>query len=289
MKSMTGFGKHTFSNNNLQIEVQVKSVNSRFFDFRVALPSELYQYEINFKNIVNRFIKRGKVDLRINLVNSELNEIKINEMKVQELKIAYNKVIDLVDKNLTFPIEKLLDQRNIFMEDNSGFNDEQINLIEQTLVEAVAQHQEMALAEGENMKISTQLSLSKITESLTKIKENFPSFKEQIYLQIKTNVAQIVENMDDDLEKRILAEVAMYVEKADINEEIIRLESHIEKVKELIEQEGSIGKTFNFVLQEMHRETNTIGSKYNSSKLFKEILIIKEEIEKCREMIQNVE
>ncbi|MEA1972816.1 MAG: DUF1732 domain-containing protein, partial [Candidatus Cloacimonadota bacterium] len=278
MKSMTGFGKQVYSDEKYQIEVQIKSVNSRYFDFRVSLSSEFYQFEYRFKKLINKYIKRGKVDLYISFVSSIAPKINVNKNKIIELKKSYNEVLALIGNSPKFPINKLFEQKDIFIESKQNWDQNLYSVIENTVEKAVIKHQEMALQEGKQMYVSTQDSIDKISASLNAIEKSFPDFRDQMYNQIRVNVSEIIENIDEDLEKRILTEVAMYVEKADINEEIIRLKSHIEKIADLIEQEKPTGKSFNFVLQEMHREITTIGSKYNSSKLFKEILTIKEEI-----------
>lgn len=285
---MTGYGKQTYTNKDYHIEVQIKSLNSRYFDFRTSLPNELQQFEMDIKKLLNSKISRGKVDIRIDFISSKETEMQINTQKINQLKKCYDKIIEMVGYQGNFPIEDILHQQNILIEKKEEDSSLKALLL-QTIELALRKHQEMAEEEGRKMKLSTNESMQRISSSLTTIKKEFPVYRDKIYTDIKENVQKIVNERTEEMEKRILAEVAMYVEKADINEEIIRLQSHIEKINELTKKTNPIGKSFNFVLQEMHREINTIGNKFNSSKLFKDILTIKEEIEKCREMIQNVE
>ena len=141
------------------------------------------------------------------------------------------------------------------------------------------------------MKKFLQDSFKVITKALRKIESEFPKYKKKIYQKMVKNITHILETkLKDDDYKRIMLEAALYIDKADVSEEIIRIKDHIEKFLNILkEKKNEIGKTLNFILQEMHREINTIGSKYNSKIIFSEILIIKQEIEKCRELVQNVE
>ncbi len=117
----------------------------------------------------------------------------------------------------------------------------------------------------------------------------FPKYKKEIYLKLKDNIEELLGTfIKQEDHKKLLLETAIYVEKADITEEIVRLNNHIDKFSALLEEKTELGKKLNFILQEMHREINTIGSKFNSTKVFDDTILIKEEIEKCREIIQNV-
>jgi len=158
-----------------------------------------------------------------------------------------------------------------------------------TLDEAITAHQKMALTEGDSMKEYCFNSLSTMSSALNKIETEFPKYKKEIYSRLKDNIEELLGAFTKEEDhKKLLLETAIYVEKADITEEIVRLNNHIDKFSALLEEKTELGKKLNFILQEMHREINTIGSKFNSTKVFDDIILIKEEIEKCREIIQNV-
>ena len=129
-----------------------------------------------------------------------------------------------------------------------------------------------------------------IEDSLSRIKTEFPNYKEKINSDLKIKIAEIISHkLRDEDYKRIILEAAIYTDKSDVNEEIIRLYDHVEKIKEFLAEKKTGGKKLNFIIQEMHREINTLGSKFNSIKIFNDVIVIKEEIEKCRELVQNVE
>ncbi|HHE38985.1 MAG TPA: DUF1732 domain-containing protein [Candidatus Cloacimonetes bacterium] len=194
--------------------------------------------------------------------------------------------------NEKFPIHTFFLEKEILKQKEEKYEQNDIEkkvLI--TLKKAINEHQKMALIEGRAMKKFIKKSFNEMIKALDKIKKEFPNHKKKIYLKMMKNIEQILDSeLKDDDYKRVMLEAALYIEKADVNEEIIRIEDHIDKFLNILnEKENEIGKTLNFILQEMHREINTIGSKYNSKTIFSEILTIKEEIEKCREIVQNVE
>jgi uncharacterized protein (TIGR00255 family) len=128
-----------------------------------------------------------------------------------------------------------------------------------------------------------------MSAALEKIADSFPAYKMEVNERMQTASKTLYDGkMGDEELKRLALEIAMYVEKADVNEEIVRLEHHLKKFTETMTKNGDIGKNLNFILQEMHRETNTMGSKYSHNSIFDEIILIKEEIEKCREIVQNI-
>jgi len=158
-----------------------------------------------------------------------------------------------------------------------------------TLNEALSAHLKMAVTEGDSMKEYCLNSLSTMSSALNRIEEEFPIYKKEIFTKLKENIENLLGTfIKEEDHKKLLLETAIYVEKADVTEELIRLKNHIDKFSVLLEEKTELGKKLNFILQEMHREINTIGSKFNSTKVFDDIIFIKEEIEKCREIIQNV-
>ena len=292
MKSMTGYGKAMYGDEDCEFNIEIKSINNRFFDFKIYCPKELNFLEFKIRELVKQSLNRGKIEVRINFTNKRNNEIEIN---IEKLKM-YKKLFDDANKELNlnkkFPVHKFLFENEILQQQQT--NSEQ-NAIEtkilKSLQEAIQDHQKMALIEGEAMKKFINKSFNEMTKALNKIEKEFPNHKKNINKKMTKNIEQILDSkLNDDDYKRIMLEAALYIEKADVNEEIIRTKDHIDKFLNILkEKKNEIGKTLNFILQEMHREINTIGSKYNSKTIFSEILTIKEEIEKCRELVQNVE
>lgn len=321
MKSMTGFGKArgTFGNGqDLDIEIEIKSVNNKNFDLRLSTLQEIQSksYNINFqiekeiRDIVYSHLKRAKVDLRINFYDNRKTDFTIDKEKL----ISFYNLLNDVKDNLNIKQEINLDMiiRSVF---SKVSNDAGINFISsgesdksdydysfdnplyketffKILSEAIQNHQELAYAEGKNLEAFFIDSFTKISNNLQLIKNTIPEHRTQLYDNLKTTVNNLLgDDLNNETEKKIMLEVAFYLDRCDITEEIIRLDSHIKNFYNYIEtqKDESIGKSLNFILQEMQREANTISAKYNTSSTFNYILIIKEEIERCREQVQNVE
>ena len=290
MKSMTGYGRAKHLDENIDIEIEIKSVNSRFLDLRIKQPYYLSFMETNISKQINKMLVRGKVDVNININLLEIPDLVLNEEMVKAYWKLYNKAKELIDTEAYPPFAKLLSEKDIITSAKTKIDEGSMSkTILMVLNRAISEHQKMALTEGESMRMYCLTSLSLMSSALKKIEEEFPNYKLEIYSKLKNNVEELLgEYIKEDDHKKLLLETAIYVEKADITEEIIRLSNHIDKFSALLEEKTELGKKLNFVLQEMHREINTIGSKFNSTKVFDDIILIKEEIEKCREVIQNV-
>ncbi len=321
MKSMTGYGKAKGSfgeKNDLEIEVEIKSVNNKNFDFKLNTSLEIqsksynitYPVEKEIRDIVNSYLKRGKIDLKISFTDNRKTDFSVNKDKLLSFYKMLNEIKDTLQINQEINLEMIIrsvftkvsndagidfitsdddvEKRLIYSFDNPSFKVWVLEL----LTSAIINHQVLALAEGKNLKDYFIHSFNRIMTNLDLIKATIPEYKNQLYNTLKLNIVNLLnEDINTDIEKRIMLEVAMYLDRCDITEEIVRLESHLQNSKKYIDADDneSVGKSLNFILQEMQREANTISAKYNTSNTFESILIIKEEIERCREQVQNVE
>ncbi len=290
MKSMTGYGRAKYLDENIDLEIEIRSVNSRFLDLRIKQPYHLSFMEAEISKKINKKIIRGKVDVYINLNLLKAPDLELNEAITKAYWELYKKAKKMVNTDAHLPFAKLLSEKDVIRVGKAEIDEGDMSkIIMATIDEAIAAHQIMALNEGKSMKEYCLNSLSAMNSALNKIKAEFPIYKEEIYLRLKDNIEEMLgEFIKAEDHKKLLLETAIYVEKADITEEIVRLNNHIDKFSALLEEKTELGKKLNFILQEMHREINTIGSKFNSTKVFDNIILIKEEIEKCREIIQNV-
>lgn len=290
MKSMTGYGRAKYHDEIIDLEIEVKSVNSRFLDLRIKQPHYLSFMEADISKQINKIIIRGKVDVYINLNLLNAPDLELNEDMVKAYWKLYNKAKEIVGTDAHLPFAKLLSEKDLIRIGKTEIDEDNMSeIVMTTLNEAIIAHQKMALIEGDSMKKYCLNSLLTISSALNKIEEEFPKYKKEIYLKLKDNIEELLGAfIKEEDHKKLLLETAIYVEKADITEEIVRLKNHIDKFNALLDEPTELGKKLNFILQEMHREINTIGSKFNSTNVFDEIILIKEEIEKCRELIQNV-
>lgn len=289
MLSMTGYGKSEYSDENYALEIEVKSVNGRYLDIRMQIPSELNYLELEMKNLISNYIKRGKVEVYLNLDNKSVPEYILNSKKLS----AYKQILEAIYKKIgnsgDIPIEAILAEDGI-IEQQTELESEQLQyIVLSTLEKALQAHYKIAKNEGESMLKYLQESVQKISTSLSIIEKLFPQYKKQLYERLVNNIDELLQNkLAEEDYRRILLETGVYVDKADVTEEIVRIKNHLQKFQSSL-SEQTVGKKLNFILQEMHRETNTIGSKFNTNDTFEHILTMKEEIEKCREIVQNVQ
>ena len=287
---MTGYGRTKYLDENIDLEIEVRSVNSRFLDLRIKQPYYLSFLEADISKQINKIIVRGKVDVNINLVLLKAPDMELNEEMVKTYWELYKNAKDLINTDAHLPFANLLSEKDIIRTRKTEIDEDNMSkIIMTTLDNAIAAHQKMAVIEGNSMKEYCITSLTEMSSALMRIEKEFPIYKQEIYSKLKNNIEDLLnEFIKEEDHKKLLLETAIYVEKADVTEEIVRLKNHIDKFSIILEEKSELGKKLNFILQEMHREINTIGSKFNSTKVFDDIILIKEEIEKCREIIQNV-
>lgn len=291
MISMTGYGKATTKKKNFEIEVEIKSVNSKYLDLKVYCSKELSNMEPLFRKEISNYFQRGTIDLRVRVIDYLEPNISVNEAKLKSLKKATDAVSNIFN-NGKIPLEFILKEYDIInyksiLYENQAFKDDLLKTVKKAIIE----QRKMAEIEGKGIKTIFIASIKEIRKALQEIDSTIPKYRTQLYERMKSRVLDVLpQSSSQAIEQRLMQELAIYLDRYDINEEITRLSEHIDTLfKKLKSYDGSdIGKTLNFILQEMQREANTLGSKYSNKHSFKYILFIKEEIEKCREIIQNV-
>jgi len=290
---MTGYGKSNLTFEDIDLDIEIKSVNSRFFDLKLYLPRELSFLEIELRNIIRQTIKRAYIEARISIRDRRIPKIEIDENKLLTYWNLFQKVREVVGSNQNISLEKVLDEPGVVTTDNTNLDTDEFRKIFMTcLASALDQQEKMAQSEGLSMKNALVESLQKIKISSSNVYNAFENYKSTLFEKYKARILELLnDHITEENEKRLLMETAIYIDKADIHEELTRLDDHILKFQELLDKgsDDELGKTMNFIVQEMHREGNTLGSKYSTPQSFQDVLIIKEEIEKIREMVQNVE
>lgn len=293
MKSMTGFGRGLATSETLSCTVEIKSVNSRFCDLILKVPRQINPFEESIRQEIQRQIHRGKVEVSVVLreIGEREREITVNHAlcrQIKELLVAEN-FYDCVD---TVPLTAVMAISHdwVTMEEKPIDEGEVQTLVHTALREALQGLSEMRLREGENM--FRELSL-RIT-TLETILQEIDTYKEDV---VKKYEARLLERIQNTLEKtnvaismdRFLQEVATMADKTDITEEVVRFSSHVVQLKNTLTEEGSIGRKLDFLLQEMNREVNTMGSKGADLAVVDRVVALKSELEKVREQIQNIE
>ena len=290
IKSMTGYGKSSLSINLREYQVEIRTVNHKYIDTNIKMPRIISYLEDDIRKMISSKIKRGKIDISINFENysKEGNDVRINtelaKMYIQNLKklaeeenISSN--IEVTD--ITRLPDVLVIKSNI---------DE--NKIKEELLQAVdeATNQVIRMRENEGKKISEDIK-SKISLIEGKIQEIFglsTGLIEEYVVKLEARIKEILKTEEID-KSRLMQEVVIYADKCSVEEEITRMKSHISQLRNLIESNEPTGKKMDFLIQEMNRETNTIGSKANNLEITNRVVDIKTILEDIREQIQNIE
>jgi uncharacterized protein (TIGR00255 family) len=288
--SMTGFGNDTFSDNNIILETEVKSLNSRFLDLSVRLPKELSQHEFAIRDLVKNKLVRGKVTVSINLTtnNLENESLNLNEVELTKTVNLLNKITQLTDAKNEISVSQLLLFRENFLIQSEKESEFDAELLISSVTKALNNLIEMRSSEGAELKKDLESRILNIQNTLAKIEDLSAVTTNEYYNKFKEKVKKLYDEFVDD-EQRFLLELGILSEKHDVTEECIRLHSHIKLFSETIAKSHDVGRKLNFICQEMNREVNTINSKSISSEISHLGITIKEELEKIREQVQNIE
>lgn len=286
IKSMTGFGNILLSNNLYSLTIDIKSINSRYLDCKIKLPKQIEQYEVDIITNIKKVCKRGRISVNINLdsISSELNHSpEINKTLFKE----YNKFVNQLNEefNLNFKINDLFEIKDFILKQNK------ISITKKKLLlafdEALFKLEEMKLKEGTFLVKDIKKRIVNLDKTIKKISiistKNSSLIKDKYLKKINKFIDKIhIE------ESRLAMEAAILSEKIDITEECVRFHSHLQQIQKLFNQNKPVGKKLNFILQELLREANTIGSKSNDVKIINLVIVLKEEIEKIKEQSQNI-
>lgn len=292
IRSMTGFGRGFYTNSEREYTVEIKAVNHRYPDINVRLPYGLSFLEDKIKKKIQEKIERGKIDISITFVNNSNlgKKITIN----QSLAKAYIEELKKIEEenNITnditvMKIARLPDVLNITQDDNSDILWEELS---NALEEAIANLLEAKEAEGKKLAEDMINRLELINENILNISQYSTGLIDQYVVKLKDRIKEMLQTDIVD-EARISQEVVLYADKTSIEEEITRLKSHIVQFKELLQSESikKAGKRLDFIIQEMNREVNTIGSKSNCLEITNLVIELKTELEDVREQVQNIE
>lgn len=291
MKSMTGFGRSKISVNQREYELEIKSVNHRYCDISVKLPKNISYLEEKIKKEILEVVSRGKIDVFVNfydygieqkklVINKELATAYINQLK--ELAKETDIGIDIQAADIC----KLPDVTVIqTSEEGEKKIEEEVT---DCLKEAIKSLDNMKIAEGSRIKLDLKQRLDKIEAMVLEISSHSTGLIEEYVVKLKERINKL--NMTDVIDDtRIAQETVIYSDKCSIDEELIRLKSHIGQFNSLLEEKIPVGKKLDFIIQEMNRETNTIGSKSVKLEITNLVIEIKTELENIREQIQNIE
>jgi len=297
IKSMTGFGRGRHEGESFACAVEIKSVNHRFLDPHLRLPAEFASVELRLKRLVQSRIKRGRVDLFLNIERNQTVNFTFNEPLLK----AYVKAIEQLKKEFSLTAEldlvQLIRVPGIMNLEGMSLSQDARTLIEDGVVQAA----EMALAELDAMRSEEGIALQEdilarirvIQDRVESIRKMIPGALDAYQERLSARLGELLRGAPVD-PNRLVQEAAFYVERSDISEELTRLQSHVEQCAALLASSEEAGKTLDFLLQEMNREANTILSKTtgltgNGLEIANAAIAIKSEVEKVREQAQNIE
>ena len=290
IKSMTGYGQGKYTNDGRDYTVEIKAINHRYNDITIKMPRYLNFLEDTIRKYVSSSLNRGKIDVYISLKNmsDKGRDIKIDKclagMYINELR-AVAAEYNLPDDLTTTSIARMPD---LFVVENENLEDLYWNELKNALDTALENINKARVSEGERLAKDIHARLNKISEIIPIVEEASKKLLDEYKTKLENRITELGANEIID-ESRLGVEIVLFADKSSICEEITRLKSHIESFKEMITAEGPIGKKIDFLIQEMNRETNTIGSKANSLGITKYVIEMKNEIENIREQIQNIE
>ncbi len=290
MKSMTGFGRASLESNGKNYIIEIKTVNNKYSDITVKSPKRLSFMEDKIRKQIANRITRGKVEVSVSFFDfsNKSKNVVLNKEIAKEYIKQLREIADennLSENISVVEIAKLPDILNSIDSDN----DEEIaSEALQCLNMALDSLIEMRKTEGENIKQDLLVRIERVQNLVDKIAENSKGIVEEYVSKLEKRVKEILKTDVVD-ENRIAQEAVIYADKTSIEEELTRLNSHIVQFKELVNSDGPVGKKLDFMIQEMNRETNTIGSKAGSGEITKAVIDLKVELEDIREQIQNIE
>ena len=290
IKSMTGYGKSNLSINSREYQVEIKTVNHKYIDTNIRMPRTISYLEEDIRKLIISKLKRGKIDIFITFENysKDGNDIRIN---TELAKVYISNLRKLAkDENLSSNIDvteitKMPDVLTI----KNNFDEKQIKEeLLQVVEDAINQVINMRQNEGKRISEDILAKISQVEEKKDEIFTLSTGLIDEYVVKLEARIKEILRTEELD-KSRLMQEVVIYADKCSVDEEITRLNSHIEQLRNLIESEEPSGKKMDFLIQEMNRETNTIGSKANNLEITNRVVDIKTILEDIREQIQNIE
>ncbi|MBE5967524.1 MAG: YicC family protein [Lachnospiraceae bacterium] len=291
LKSMTGFGRCEIANEDRKITVEMKSVNHRYCDITIKMPKKLSIFEAAIRNLLKQSIGRGKIDIFITYEDYTENNVCVK----YNADLAREYYTNLVKMSKDFGIENdirvssLSRFPEVFTLEEQTIDEEELwSLIEKAISTATKQFVEARIVEGENLKQDMVAKLDGMLELVDFIEERSPQIVTEYRNKLTAKVNELLG--DTKIDESILAtEVTIYADRICVDEETVRLKSHIKNMKETLNDSDNVGRKLDFIAQEMNREANTILSKANDLEVTNKAIDLKTEIEKVREQIQNIE
>lgn len=291
VRSMTGFGRGQGSAEGLEFTVEIKSVNSRYFEFNCRLPRGYLFLEDKLKAYTAERVSRGKVEMYVSIDSGTDDNITVELNKAYA--DAYINALNTLSKEYKIKgkvsASDFIGMGDMFKVVRSEINEEEVTSAALKVAgEAIDKFLAMREAEGEKLYSDVKLRTAEILSKVEFIESKAPETVEAYRTRLENRMKELLEGASYD-ETRVITETAIFADKVAVDEETVRLRSHIDQLLKMLSDGGAVGRKLDFIVQEMNRETNTIGSKSQNIEIAQTVVDIKSEIEKIREQIQNIE
>ena len=289
MRSMTGFGRSEVAAADAHIVLEIKTVNHRFLEIRTKLPSELAGIESALEKCIRNRLSRGYCTVHLTFGHGELASTCISEEKLTR----YIRQLQSIAERTQVPAESLMpvltNAPDLFEVSTASVSDDVRDACLRACEDALDKLLQMRESEGSHMTEDILARLDTIADLNRSIQQNASALEKAIHGKFRSRISELLSHGQQPDEKRVETEAAIFAEKADINEEINRLFSHIGQMRNVFNDPGPVGRRMDFLVQEMGREANTIASKSVLSEITHTVVSVKSELEKIRELIQNIE
>lgn len=288
-QSMTGFAHAVAQSENYVVSVEIKSVNNRFKDIRFKMPSSLSALEIELKKELNDLFSRGTFDVYVNVKRAE-NRSRFDDLDANKISQFIAKIAPILKNNALVPHVNMTDflRSEFFLDQDEENQSELSELALQAFKGALLELKNSRVSEGEKLIKVLVKHLESYKTHFVIIEANAEHFKQNVEEKLKKRVADYKSLIEVD-QSRLLQEVVFYLEKIDIHEEINRIHAHLEKFQNLLKSTNEVGRQIDFIIQELNRETNTMGSKSTMKEISDAVVQMKVQLEKMREQGLNIE
>ena len=291
IKSMTGFGRSEIVKGNRKISVEIKSVNHRYLEAGIKMPKKLNVFESRMRDLLKKYATRGKIDIFINYEDDSESQVnlKFNQNIADEYMAIFNNMSEKYNLKNDMTVGGLTRFPEVITMDEVQEDEEELwHFIEEAMKAALEQFVNTRILEGENLKKDLLGKLDHMEELVAFVEKRSPEIMKEYRSKLESKVKELLGDTTID-ESRIATEVIIYADKICVDEETVRLRSHIEHARKCLNEDGGIGRKMDFIAQEMNREANTTLSKANDIEISNAAIDLKTEIEKVREQIQNIE
>lgn len=291
MKSMTGYGSYESQSDNYHLKIDMKSVNNRYCDVFIKLPALLFSYEDKIKRFIKKDVKRGKVEvfIKLNKLSKDDNSFDVDLPLAKNYYNASRDISNYLGLNNDLSIKDIITMPGVLVEsEDNEVSKELEDLLFTTLTKTLESFITSRLSEGQAIKEDFKTKLSSIKDIVAKVEELSPISLKENEEKLKNKLNNYLDESEID-RQRIATECFLLVDKLSIDEEITRLKIHLDRFNHIMNLEESIGRKLDFLLQEINREINTIGSKSNNIDILNIVVLVKSEVERIREQVQNIE